>query len=1775
MHENTFNRVLTLVLACLVTASMFGALPSSTYAASFGLGDTVEVTTNLNVRTGPGTSYSEITDPDYPGYAPTGTRGEIINGPSAADGYTWWEVDYGPGLYSGWSVEGGLVEVVPVISASIISYSPTSTIEVAPGNSVTISVTFSNTGDTPWKFIAGATVWNSAGSEVANYSHPLSTALQPGQQTTASWSHTVSQTGDYWLQFGVWKATPYISENLLARSPSPSQLLIRGIQQNQPPTCSVSANPSSGDAPLTVSFTMNANDPDGTIAAWVLDVNGDGNADYSGTGNPPSTKSHTYTLPGTYTVILMVSDDDSVSTNSIATVHVGSPQIPPTCSLSVNPQFGTAPLTVTFSITANDPDGSIETWVLDVGEDGVSDYTGTGNPPSTISHTYTTAGIHTAVLMVSDDDDLTAAATSTVSVSASGQPALSCSPASFSFSAAKNGANPSSQSLNIWNSDEGTLSWTVSDGANWLNLSPTAGSSTGEMDTVTVSASISGKDAGIYNAVITVSASGAANAPQNIPVTLTITGSDTVTFPDAHLEAAIRGTLGKSTGDITQTDLAGITILSAPYHSISNLSGLEYCTSLSELNLLNNSITDISPLAGCTQLYLLTLTGNQVTDISALASLPALKLVYLGRNQISDVSPLSGLQYLQRVVLFSNQVSDISPLAQNTGIGSGEELDLRTNPLSEVSIDTYIPQLQSRGVNVLYDSSISITCDTASLTFTAVKGGNNPAGQTISVWRSGAGSALNWTISEDAAWLTASPTSGSSTGEQDTVTASVNIAGMDSGVYQTDITISAAGAANSPQTVPVTLNISDAAKPDLIIETIMWSPQNPSVGDTVTFTVTVKNQGSTQAGSSYVYYFIDGVQYTYDSVYSINSGASRTETFTWKIQQGVHTIVAVADYRGQITENNESNNEKTISFSPALSDLIVQSITWLPEHPSVGDSVTFTVTIKNQGNGDAASSKVYYFVDDSQQGYDSVYSLDAGSTTTETFSWTMMEDSHVFKAFIDYDGEVPESDEENNENTITIGSPDVSVEINSYVPVTPLEVKIGESVILGVTFTNIGNADWTFYGAASLRRPDGTEEHLQLKSVSLTPGEQGNVTWNYIIDVEGSWDIVFGIWKEQEQVNSLEYTGWLKEYIICIEDDTIAPQVNSLLVDPSYIVLDDSFTISYSVSDKGGSGLSHVELWRANDNYSSPGNWAEITRTLALGSSDSGSFTDTPSSAGSYWYGIHVVDNEDNWATEDSAVKVEVKPVSVVEVPIIEYIDPSYGASGETIRIVGNNFKKEKTSLLGEYIKPNVIFGETSVGDLVLWTDQEIVFKVPEYLRGNKQVDVRVEFYLDFGFSSKKSNTVQFTYKEPLLESVFPLTGSPGDHITLQGDYFGTEDQFGNSVRFGSTPLVLEIVSWSDNEIVVEAPNDYGMGLGLAKDAFTLLALAKSATNKVLFWFAVDLLDIALPRINIYEFVLDMNDPLPKQFAIIAAAIAAELVPFGEVTVKPTGDFEVDVKVKNRVGESAPQPFTFTEVGSTIHIEDSLIAHLASPGELRVYDSQGNVSGMVKGVTVEEIPGSMAVSSGVFIKAPKDTYHYEVVGTDKGTYGLEVVSIENENVTNFSITDVSTSEQAVHQYTINWDALHKGEPSIGVQIDADGDKIFEQVKIVQPPIASFIFSPISTLTNESIEFDASESHDVDGEIISYKWNFGDGKASTGKIVTHTYTDPGEYTIVLAVIDDNGLLTTNSKAIQVEQGKEGGFPTWAWICIGLVIGVVIAFGVWRYHTAKGFLTGSQK
>ena len=130
-------------------------------------------------------------------------------------------------------------------------------------------------------------------------------------------------------------------------------------------------------------------------------------------------------------------------------------------------------------------------------------------------------------------------------------------------------------------------------------------------------------------------------------------------------------------------------------------------TNLEWLNLLSSNISDVSPLSGMTNLLSLGLSGNNISDVSPLSGMADLVDLELALNNISDVPPLSGLNNLEKLVLFGNKISDIAPLVANMGLGSGDRVDVRNNPLSATSINTHIPALQNRGIDVLYDASRS------------------------------------------------------------------------------------------------------------------------------------------------------------------------------------------------------------------------------------------------------------------------------------------------------------------------------------------------------------------------------------------------------------------------------------------------------------------------------------------------------------------------------------------------------------------------------------------------------------------------------------------------------------------------------------------------------------------------------------------------------------------------------------------------------------------------------------------------------------------------------------------------------------------------------------------------------------------------------------------------------------------------------------------------------------------------------------------------------------
>ena len=135
-------------------------------------------------------------------------------------------------------------------------------------------------------------------------------------------------------------------------------------------------------------------------------------------------------------------------------------------------------------------------------------------------------------------------------------------------------------------------------------------------------------------------------------------------------------------------------------NKISDISLLAGLTNLESLNIDSNSIPDLSPLAGLTNLDYLKLGNNPISDLSPLAGLTKLQTLHLLRTSVSDLSPLTGLTQLETLSLSNNSISDLSPLVANTGLGDGDTIYVFGNPLSDISINTHIPTLRSRGVTV-------------------------------------------------------------------------------------------------------------------------------------------------------------------------------------------------------------------------------------------------------------------------------------------------------------------------------------------------------------------------------------------------------------------------------------------------------------------------------------------------------------------------------------------------------------------------------------------------------------------------------------------------------------------------------------------------------------------------------------------------------------------------------------------------------------------------------------------------------------------------------------------------------------------------------------------------------------------------------------------------------------------------------------------------------------------------------------------------------------------
>jgi len=91
------------------------------------------------------------------------------------------------------------------------------------------------------------------------------------------------------------------------------------------------------------------------------------------------------------------------------------------------------------------------------------------------------------------------------------------------------------------------------------------------------------------------------------------------------------------------------------------------------------------------------------------------------------------------------------------------------------------------------------------------------------------------------------------------------------------------------------------------------------------------------------------------------------------------------------------------------------------------------------------------------------------------------------------------------------------------------------------------------------------------------------------------------------------------------------------------------------------------------------------------------------------------------------------------------------------------------------------------------------------------------------------------------------------------------------------------------------------------------------------------------------------------------------------------------------------------------------------------------------------------------------------------------------------------------------------------------------------PVAEFIYSPLDVIAGQTtVIFDATYSQCINGTIIRYFWDFGDGRTAIGKVANHTYDSYGDYEVTLTVVSNSRLSSSQTQSINVKESPVANF-----------------------------------
>lgn len=254
-------------------------------------------------------------------------------------------------------------------------------------------------------------------------------------------------------------------------------------------------------------------------------------------------------------------------------------------------------------------------------------------------------------------------------------------------------------------------------------------------------------------------------------------------------------------------------------------------------------------------------------------------------------------------------------------------------------------------------------------------------------------------------------------------------------------------------------------KPDLAIASTDWSPRTLTVGQNVTLSIVVRNQGQANAGP-FVVEVRDSAGTDRQSLSGLAVGGTAPVNFTRRVNNTTEFFTITVDATNQIDELDETNNSVQIRVdaqpqAPRKPDLTISGVDWTPRTPRLGENVNFTVVVRNQGDGNAGLF-IVEIRDSAGQDRRTVSGLSAASAVSLSFIRRQNNATEIFTITVDVTNQVDESNETNNSTQVRIDAlaetrlPDLTIDSLDYSPRDP---TVGSTLTLTAIVRNIGNAD--------------------------------------------------------------------------------------------------------------------------------------------------------------------------------------------------------------------------------------------------------------------------------------------------------------------------------------------------------------------------------------------------------------------------------------------------------------------------------------------------------------------------------------------------------------------------------------------------------------------------------------------------------------------------------------------------------------------------------------------